>query len=463
MPVPAPGPGPGLAVPPGMAASLSLDGTAEAPPGLVLAQVQRAAFGVLLARVAAAGCAYVAQVLMARLMGGAEYGIFATVWVWIAILGHASTWGLGQAACRFVPAYRAVGDLDQARGFLAAGAAFALASGLATAGVAGALLALAGEAIGPERVVPFTVALLVLPLFALQDYAEGVARSFGWPLLAIAPPYLLRQGLVMAAMLGAMALGAPAEAWVAVACTLSATALSLAVQATLLLRRLARTLPPGGRRYPWRLWARSALPMALVDLTGSGFNFVDMLVLGTLMPPAAIGAYFAATRIQQLVVFIQFAASAATIQHLAAAQARGDRAGLLALVRRRTALATLSTLAIGSGIVAASPVLLALFGPGFAVGVPVLAVLVAGLAVQSALGPAEDLLTMLGGERACAAVSAGMLLVAALAIPPCVHAFGLIGAALAMAATGIARAVLLALVAHRRLGIATPLFLHGRP
>ncbi len=57
-----------------------------------------AAIHVFAIRIGAAGFAYVGQVLMARLMGGTEYGIFAAIWVWIAILGHSATLGLSQGA-----------------------------------------------------------------------------------------------------------------------------------------------------------------------------------------------------------------------------------------------------------------------------------------------------------------------------------------------------------------------------
>ena len=449
-----------------MAALASLDGTdsdlgragaAQPASGVPLARVERSALSVLAARVGAAGCAYVAQVLMARLMGGSEYGVFATAWVWIAILGHASTWGFGQAACRFVPAYRTAGDAAAARGFLRGGALVALGGG-ALASLAGALLLLAArDWLETGRFAPFLLALLVIPVFALQDFAEGVARGFGWPLLAIAPPYLVRQALVMGAMAAALQLGAPAEAWVAVAATLAATGLALALQVTVLVRRLSVALPRGERAARWPDWRRVALPLALVDLAGSGLVFVDVLALGLVMPPAAVGVYFAATRLLQFVVFVQFAASAATNAHLAEAGARDDRAGLAALVRRRARLATLATLAVGAGVLVASPLLLGLFGPGFAGATPILAVLVAGALASSALGPADDLLTMCGGERICAAVSCAAVALAGLAVLVAAPLFGVVGAAAAMAAAGTARAACLAVLAYRRLGIVTPI------
>ncbi|MFE1600832.1 lipopolysaccharide biosynthesis protein [Methylobacterium sp. ID0610] len=441
-----------------MAAGASLS---DAPP-LRVAGLARRAGAVFGVRIAAAGCALAAQVLMARLMGPAEYGLFASVWVWAVLAGHASTWGLSQAACRFLPAYRARASTEPARGFLAFGAAVSLAGATLLAGAGALLLVVHPPIVEPGLRAPLLVAALVLPLFALQDFCEGVARAQDWTLLAIAPPYLLRQAGVMLAMLAAVTAGAPPVATVAVACMLAATALSLAVQAGVIRRRLARVLPAGRRAYPWRGWMRTALPIALVDLAGSGFNFADVLVLGFLLEPAEVGLYFAATRLLQCVVFVHYAASSVTAQRFAEAEARGDRAGLVALVRHWSRLTLLATLGTGLLVLAGSPLLLGLFGTGFHSGLPLLAVLVAGHVVAGAFGPAEDLLTMLGAERLCAAITAGLLLLSVGLMLALVPGLGVVGAALAAALVVVLRGLLLALAAWRRLGIATPAFARSR-
>ncbi|MEH3119607.1 MAG: lipopolysaccharide biosynthesis protein [Methylorubrum populi] len=414
------------------------------------------ALGVFAVRIGAAAFAYGAQVLMARMMGGTEYGIFATVWVWIAILGHTATLGLSQGACRFLPADQALGRLDGVRGFLLGGALASLGGGLALSlgGLAVALLR-DGLLAGPYG-TPILVAALVVPLFAFQDYLEGVARSQNWPLLAIAPPYLLRQGLIMAAMVGAVLAGAPAEAWVAIACTLAATGLAAAGQAGLLLVRLRRHLPAGPRLYRWRLWLGACLPIAAGDLAASAFGFVDVVILGFLVPPEAVGLYFAATRIQQFVAFVHYAASAATAQRLAAARARGDEAGLAGLVRAQARWTFLATAGVGLGILAVSPLLLGLFGEGFRASLPVLAILVGGSVAASLFGPAEDVLTMLGGERLCAGITLAMLLLAALLCFVLVPGLGVAGAALSVAAATTLRGLAMALGARAVHGLSTP-------
>lgn len=422
---------------------------------------QRAALTVFAIRVGSAGFAYGSQVLAARLMGWDAYGIFASVWVWTAMLGHTLTLGLSQGACRFVPGNQAQGDLDLARGYIRAGALMTGGAALAVAGLGAALLILEPDLFAPAYRAPIAVALCVMPLFALQDYLEGVARSQNWVGLAIAPPYLVRQTLMMACMAGAVLAGAPARAEVAMACMLAAAAAATALQAGLLAARLRKALPAGPHRYRWRNWLGISLPIAAIDLANAGFTFVDVIVLGALVSPAEVGIYFAATRIQQFVVFVHFAISAATLQRYSAAQAQANRFLLAELVRRQGRTTAAATFVVGGAILAASPLLLAMFGADLGASVPILCVLLAGSVVASLFGPGEDLLTMLGGERLCAGLTAGSLIAAAGLCLALVPSLGPLGAALAVALATVARAWLLARAAGQLHGLPTPVWSAG--
>jgi O-antigen/teichoic acid export membrane protein len=416
-----------------------------------LLRARRSAITVFAIRVAAAGLAYGTQVLLARLMGKEGYGVFATAWVWIAILGHASLGGFGLSVCRFVPQHRVRGELDLARGFLAAGALVSLVGGTAVATIGGGLLWLAHGLVSAPYLVPLGIALCVVPIFALQDYLEGVARSFNWTVVAIAPPFILRQGLIAIAMLLALAWGAPTEPSVAVGCTMLATAAAVAVQAAVLLRKLRADLPRGTRAYRLREWTFASLPIGFADLSLILFGFADVLILGLFVPPGEVGVYFAATRLLQFVVFVQYAATAATAPRFAEAWTRGDRETLRELIRGTVRLTALASLGIGAGLLLAAPWLLAMFGQGFSASFGVLAILVCGVAVQSVFGH------MLGAERTCAAVSFGALLFAIVLNLALIPLHGVAGAAFAMALATVARGCALALAAKARLGLATHL------
>lgn len=196
------------------------------------------ASGVFVIRIAAAGFAYAGQVLAARLRGFDAYGIFATVWVWTALIGHTLTLGLAQSACRFLPEDQARGDGDHARGFLRAGAFVTGGIALSAGGLGLALLRLEPDLLAAPYRTPAMIAAAILPIFAMQDYCEGVARSQNWLGLAIAPPYLVRQSAMMAFMVAACLLGAPPLAETAMACMFVAALVAAAAILCLILMPL---------------------------------------------------------------------------------------------------------------------------------------------------------------------------------------------------------------------------------
>ena len=181
-------------------------------------------------------------------------------------------------------------------------------------------------------VLPLAMVLLVLPIFALQDYAEGVARSFNWTTLAIVPPFIFRQGLI------------------------------------------------------------------------------------------------------------------------------GIHATLRELTRRTAILTSLATAGLGGGLLLVAPMLLDLFGPGFNASFPVLAILVIGTALQTLLGPAEDLLNMLGAARDCAIISLCALIAAIVLGVILMPTFGMLGGATAMMLASVGRALALAIAVRIRFGVKTHVF-----
>ena len=78
----------------------------------------RLAGTVFVIRVISAGLAYLSQILLARWMGGSDYGVYVYVWTWVLLLGSMMDFGTSASAQKIIPEYRASGDDARLRGFL---------------------------------------------------------------------------------------------------------------------------------------------------------------------------------------------------------------------------------------------------------------------------------------------------------------------------------------------------------
>ena len=67
---------------------------------------KRLAGTIFIIRVVSAGLAYLSQILLARWMGGSDYGVYVYVWTWVLLLGSMMDFGISVSAQKLIPEYR---------------------------------------------------------------------------------------------------------------------------------------------------------------------------------------------------------------------------------------------------------------------------------------------------------------------------------------------------------------------
>lgn len=413
----------------------------------------RQALFAFLIRVASAGIAYLSQAFLARWMGSFEYGIFVFAWVWVLILGGLTPLGFSTSVMRFIPEYRESGREERLRGILLGAPLVAVGvSTMAVLAILGGLAAF-GHMMQGYYLVPAVLMAFCLPLYSLVDVQDGIARAYGWIDAALLPPYILRPLLILAAIAGAYLLGFEADAVTAAGAAVVACWLTGVVQAIYIHSRVRRQLAPGPRSYEFGLWMRVSLPILLVSSFGMVMQNTDILVLSKYMQPDQVAIYFAALKTISLVAFVHFAVGTAVAKQFAALKTRDDTEGLRQTARRAVHWTFWPTLAGGAVILALGQPLLWLFGEEFVAGYPVMFMLALGLLAHASVGPAEFVLNMLGEQNRCAAV-----LFMAAALNLCLNfllipLYGLTGAAIATAGSSALAALLMAIIARRRLGL----------
>ena len=226
---------------------------------------QRIALIAFVVRILSAFIAYVSQVLLARWMGDFEYGIFVVVWVGAVILGGLACLGFQTAIVRFVPEYLERGETQLLRGVVLGSRVHGFIAATFFALLGGLGLYAFGNSLSNYYLVPLYLGAITMPMLAIGEIQEGLARGFSWADLGLWPTYIVRPLLILLFMWVAVRLGWPASAVTAMAATIVATYLTSLGQLISLERRIRTVVPPGPRHFQPMVWVGIALPIFIVE------------------------------------------------------------------------------------------------------------------------------------------------------------------------------------------------------
>lgn len=413
-------------------------------------------------RIASAAILFLSQVALARWMGADQFGIYVYAWTLVLVLGGISTAGLNVGAIRIVSELRERAAHDALRGFLV-GSRVAVA--LVATTLTGLVAALVWKLAAPLAGSPWltvSIILLAVPAYALTDLQDGICRGCARIASALLAPYIIRPILILGGIGALHATGYPLDATMAAMAAVAATWIAWALQSLIVARDLASVAPSGPRVYLGRSWTRTTAPLLLMGVFDLAMQNIDVIAISNLLSPTDAGIYFAGAKTMALILFVHYAVGSSMANRFAAISTRGDTDALRLAVRDAVRWTFWPSLAMAAVMLALGRPLLTLFGPQFVAGYPVMCILAVAILARAAIGPAESLLNMTGGQSDCARslmLAALANLVLNMVLTP---AFGIVGAAVAVAAAMTLGAFLNWRAARRNLGLDIGIWASGK-
>ncbi len=403
----------------------------------------RGAGGRLGAKICGVGLAFGVHVLLARLMGAEQYGVYMFALTILHLLLIPCLFGFDTAIVRFSAAYAAQQEWNPLRGLYRRSTQFVLALSL-TAGLGVALAVFAFG--GPGR-SDLTATLLVgaflLPVLALSAIRRASLRALKRVVVSeaadgVVRPILLALGVAVAVLWA----GRQLDAAVAMQLNIFGAVGGLLVASVYLQRKRPKEVYRARPEFRTREWVRTALPLLFVSGLYMLLGRVDKLMLGMLRDPAEVGFYSVASRVASLALFGMQASNsiaAPLISEFHSAKSREELQGLVSRVAKLIAGISAPVLL---GLLILGPWILALFGEEFKTAYLALVLLTLGQAVNASTGPVGFLLTMTGHERKGLQIVTISLVVNILLNVPGIYFFGISGAAGATSVSIVVRNLL---------------------
>lgn len=406
----------------------------------VLRLLRRGASGALLVQVGGAGFSLIVNVLLARLVGKAEYGVYTFALSWITVLTVLSLLGQSSSVVRFVPTYVHRQEWGTLRGLRRGTSLLVLAaSGMIMLIGAGTVLMLR-DRLGGTLEHTLLVGFLLLPVLTQLSLNGAFFRGFKRAVSSgaynnlVRPIVLIVLVLVLALLLG-LRLTAPGIMAVSVVAAMVTLACSE--------WRLTRAWPAAARRvqpgYDVPAWLKLGRRLFFLATIGIVSDRVDVLILGGLAGAEAVGPYYAAARLAALALYGLTAVNTILAPMIAESYVADDHVRLAGLVHHAAKLTFAVTAVVALAIAVAGHWVLGWFGNGFpeSAYVPLL-IMLGGQCISAAAGPVGFLMTMTRYEREASWFLGASALLNVLLSVALIPAFGLIGAAIASAASTIA-------------------------
>lgn len=356
--------------------------------------LKRGASGALLVSIAGAGLGAIAHLIVARLIGQAEYGTYALMLSWVSVLAVVAQMGQDTSVVRFLPTYVLRAEWGTARGLHRAIGAWVFAISLLVACTGCLLVHWLGQSHTAAWRATFYIGFAMLPVLTQLQQSGALHRAFKRAVASNVYIVVVRPVALLALLGIAVLTGIKLDAPIATAVSAVAALLALVASAWHLARAWpapGKSVTPTYRLRPWLVVGVQLSVLSMVIVAGSR---LDVLLLGALVDPAQVGAYYAAVQIAGFALYGMQAVSVVLAPMIAERHDAGDLVGVQAVARRATRYSVLAAVASAVFFALAGRWVLGWFGPGFDSAYLPLLILLLGYCLTSAFGEVGFMMSM---------------------------------------------------------------------
>ena len=377
---------------------------------------------------------FVSTIILTRLMGETNFGVYSLVLAWVHVLVLLTMSGLDTAFVRFLPSYIVQAKEGFVKGLLQYSLQHVAAVSVLTVSLSAFVVwqLLQTERLSQGQANAFWVALILVPLLSLTTLREAGLRSLKQVLRSAIPEIIVRPSVII--LLVSITYFFTREALsplTVVSITIVAVVISFSLGTVWFLRALPKRVFASVKQMERSVWVRVSLPLFFISSMNLVLKRTDIIMVGAFMNFDQVSFYRIAGMLADLGVFGLVAVNAIAapmISELYTAKKRDELQNTITLAARGIFVLTLL---ISLFLILFGRFILTIYSPDFQVAYLPLLILLAGQATNALTGSVGFIMTMTGHQnQAALIIGAGALaniVLNAILIPR----YGLVGAAVA--------------------------------
>ena len=364
-------------------------------------RLARDTVGVMVIQALSMGLGFAVSVVLARLLGVREFGLYSLAMSVLGLLVVPATLGFPQLLVREIAAYRVKEEWGLIRGLLRFAQCTSLLASLGIALLGGLVLWGLSSRLSREAMQVLALAFAALPFWALLELQEASLRGFDqilagqWVKSAMRPLcFLIIIGIAW------LLFREIRNASLALGLHILATGIASAFAFYLLRGQLHRSAPSSNASQNTTVWIRSSLHLTFLALLNLIPQHAGILMLGWMRSSEEVGLYKVALQTASLIPLGLMTVNIAIAPMLTQLYVSGNKNHLRQVLAIATSVASVMALPlILACILRGGWILEHLFGNAYAGGATALAILSVGFFFNVATGVLWHLMIMTGYEQ----------------------------------------------------------------
>lgn len=406
-------------------------------------------------KILAMAIAFGVQILLTRIMGINNYGVYVYVLSWLNVLAVFACFGMDVVLIKYVAAYNAQGNWGALNGILKRSNQIVFLSSVSISGVTALLILSMSHKLSLELKHTFLIACISLPFLALTTLRQAALQAQKRVILAHMPEAILRPILLSVVFVLLFVILKHINAFTTMILNSCVTIVSYSIGSFFLRTSLPSHVKTSSPNFQNREWLNLSMTMLLVSGMNLILNYSDTLIIGMFINTTEAGIYSIVTRYATFISFGLLSVNTIAAPMISEYSANRQKDQLQRLITMSSRGVFAFSIPVALIIIIWGKFFLGLFGTEFIQGYFALVILTIGYLINALSGSVGFLMTMTGHQREMALVITGSAILNIILNVLMIPIWGIQGAAFATSVSTISWNLILMYLVWKRLGLIT--------